>query len=513
MNINIDRIISKIKVNEIKKNFEYLRENYSVINSIKFLQFVRSQPVDSIFENCQYVFSEPMDGYLLYDKMLKSFDLSLEQLDYQQNSLIQFINKACNIDKEHLEILKDCLSFIESEIKWKSSNKYLKESFKYDVNVYNLEPVLENDINKEMDNIILNINYEPELINSYQNLINQINKNNLKVSTINFPLILVKNTALILSIGGVVTGAMIMLILSLPLLLVSTIISKKVDNKYIESYKVCLRHEIMRLRMFNEHDSKKKKIIADYIEQLEVAIIKLEDFKNNNLIKESYVSSLSTDEDELSTTILTQFIDVLVFDEEKDEDDDDMKIELEQFNEFFRNINKYQALKEMCYLEEGIISNTSKKITHGIKSTANSINNTTHKVSKVIDGPIDAFNEIINKYNKMDASERRNRIIEGQSQFNLFKIIKYGIASGLVWAVSPALAAIGLLTAVAINVHSEVKARKKILVELEDELKIVESKIDDAKSNDDERDKKYQLMRIKNKLEKDISRIRYGLDD
>ena len=45
---------------------------------------------------------------------------------------------------------------------------------------------------------------------------------------------------------------------------------------------------------------------------------------------------------------------------------------------------------------------------------------------------------------------------------------------------------------------------------METELKLVDEKIEDAKS--DKKDKeKYQLMRIKAKLEKEIDRIKFGL--
>ena len=82
---------------------------------------------------------------------------------------------------------------------------------------------------------------------------------------------------------------------------------------------------------------------------------------------------------------------------------------------------------------------------------------------------------------------------------------------GGIWAINPAIAAITFLVGVALDAKADSKVRTQILDELKEELKIVEEKIDDAKS-DSERQKKYELMRIKNKLEKDIKRIEYRLD-
>jgi len=516
MNININRVLSNVKVNVIKKEFDYLKENYSTINSINYLQFVRSQPIDIIFENSQYVFSELREGYKLYNRILKSFDLSLEQLQVQQNKLKEYISRCKNNEydnKSHIYLLNECVKFIESEIKYKNSFKYLKESMIYDIHFNYLQPVLEDNISNIMDEIILNINHNPTLINEYQVLIHHIEKESVLVIGKNFPLILAKNTALILAMGGIIAGTLLILVLSVPLLLVNSIIEKKIDNTFIESYKYCIRKEISRLKIVKEEDENRKKTIDKYIEQLELAYNKLDESKDNNTaVKENSITTITEDENDLTTTILTQFINTLIFDEEEDNETEDMQFTLENFNILIRNIRKLQNIKEMNCLQEGTIDNVGRKVVHAVRSTANNIGSGSSSIKKSVNHVVDAFNDTIDKYKKMEVNERRNRIIEGGSSFTLMKIIKYGIAVGLVWAVSPALAAIGLLTSVALNVHADIKERKKILNDLEDELKIVDAKIEDSR-NDDQKEKKYQLMRIKSKLEKDIARIKYRLDD
>ena len=72
------------------------------------------------------------------------------------------------------------------------------------------------------------------------------------------------------------------------------------------------------------------------------------------------------------------------------------------------------------------------------------------------------------------------------------------------------MAIIGFRVAIAIDKKIDEKYRKQILNDLELELKMVNEKLEDAKSDGD-REAKYELMRIQNKLEKDIERIKYGL--
>ena len=58
--------------------------------------------------------------------------------------------------------------------------------------------------------------------------------------------------------------------------------------------------------------------------------------------------------------------------------------------------------------------------------------------------------------------------------------------------------------------NTEKREKKRLLLELETELKLTKEKIEDAKSENDKK-KKYQLMRIESTLEKEITRIKYGL--
>ena len=58
--------------------------------------------------------------------------------------------------------------------------------------------------------------------------------------------------------------------------------------------------------------------------------------------------------------------------------------------------------------------------------------------------------------------------------------------------------------------RTEEREKKRILLDLETELKITREKIEDAKG-DNAKQQKYELMRIEATLEKEITRIKHGL--
>ena len=67
-----------------------------------------------------------------------------------------------------------------------------------------------------------------------------------------------------------------------------------------------------------------------------------------------------------------------------------------------------------------------------------------------------------------------------------------------------------MLAGYALSKRTEEREKKRILLDLETELKITREKIEDAKG-DNAKQQKYELMRIEATLEKEITRIKHGL--
>lgn len=140
-----------------------------------------------------------------------------------------------------------------------------------------------------------------------------------------------------------------------------------------------------------------------------------------------------------------------------------------------------------------------------LKAKAN-INVAVRKASDKIDSIAD---KIFGQMKSAKDEDERERIIRNSIP-KASSIIKKAITTGAVALLNPALALIGLLSSIAINKRTRDVQRKLILNELQTEFKIVEEKIKDAESENDKK-KKYELMRIQAKLQKDIERIRYNL--
>lgn len=133
--------------------------------------------------------------------------------------------------------------------------------------------------------------------------------------------------------------------------------------------------------------------------------------------------------------------------------------------------------------------------------------------SKITEPWVKFIDELVEKMRDADEEERRNLIIKGGVVPKIIRWLKRGIGLVLVGSlgsVGATIAVIGALTMIAIDHRLDAKERTKILRELENELTIVEEKIDDSRG-DENKQKKYELIRIRNKLKNDIARIKLRL--
>ena len=208
---------------------------------------------------------------------------------------------------------------------------------------------------------------------------------------------------------------------------------------------------------------------------------------------------------------------------------EDTEIELDDVVEL------YQLTEALCDYETNmeassrIITKGTEKVTRAIgKASAKSsgMNASDSKVgqikrgAKIVDDKAsDAINHKIDQILNFSRDAKREKIIEGKNTIRLSKVLKTAIGlvigGNLVFKTGhPLLGAIatiiGVLGASALSKSTEVREKRRILLDLETELKITREKIDDAKS-ENEKEKKYQLMRIEAQLEKEIFRIKHGM--
>ena len=197
----------------------------------------------------------------------------------------------------------------------------------------------------------------------------------------------------------------------------------------------------------------------------------------------------------------------------------------EQLIEYFTLFNN-ECLSEAS---SRIITKGTEKVTKGVgnisaksrgmgssKSKVDQIKRGARIVDDRASGAVNAkLDDIIN----FTRDAKREKIITGKNTVKLGKGLKTIISSlaagGLAKvALGPVMGTaatiISLLGARALSKRTEEREKKRILLELETELKIVKEKIEDARG-DNNKQQKYQLMRIQANLEKEITRIRHGL--
>lgn len=198
-------------------------------------------------------------------------------------------------------------------------------------------------------------------------------------------------------------------------------------------------------------------------------------------------------------------------------------------------VEAYQLAHDICkyqYMQEAsttIITKGTNKITKAIGNASAKSRGMANAKSKVgaikrgariiDDRASDAVNKKIDDIMNFSRDAKREKILTGkntvrvgQSLKNAIKIIVGG-AAGLA-AFGPLAGAIigfiGILGARGISKNVEDREKKRILLELETELKIVKEKVEDSKAENNKK-QKYQLMRIQANLEKEITRIKHGL--
>lgn len=141
-------------------------------------------------------------------------------------------------------------------------------------------------------------------------------------------------------------------------------------------------------------------------------------------------------------------------------------------------------------------------------------------VGEAIKRTIDPMEKFIQKQyetlKEKDANERRNVILKGGAMPKVMRWVKRGIgilALGVAGKVIPAAAIVSgiiFIGHIATDKYLDKKERAKLLRELEDEIQICNEKIDDSRG-DDNKQKKYELMRIRNQLTRTSEKIRLGL--
>lgn len=189
--------------------------------------------------------------------------------------------------------------------------------------------------------------------------------------------------------------------------------------------------------------------------------------------------------------------------------------------EFAKLYNVGEVLTESNAISKGARS-VSRKVQKNTASAIRNVGSTAHEVKQAAKNAVNPMEKYIGqmmeKIKKADAAQRREVIIRGGVVPKVLRWIKRSIpliaGAGIGAAIPPAaiISGIALLGFIASDKYLDSKEKRKILREIEDEIELTNEKIDDSRG-DNNKQKKYELMRIRNNLKRTQNRILYNLKE
>lgn len=267
-------------------------------------------------------------------------------------------------------------------------------------------------------------------------------------------------------------------LLGIVTLIVDRVIKDKVDAKVIDKYISKYEKEIdkTRRKIDNCKNKQQKKELEDFLNVLEKGLSNLEDRKWK-----------LEDED---TVVLNKMKEI--GDKELDEAVNILVKEYYMLTEDQRII----LFDEDFILSEGVIDtvkNETKVLKHGTDKKIASMDRWFQSTARTIKHGIQ--------------NKSRTELIENESFPKMSKMIKRAIILGTTWAINPAVAIIGAMTAFVLSKRGTEKQRKKLIAELNNELELINEKIKDADSNNDKK-QKYELIRLRQKVQMNRDKIK-----
>lgn len=508
----INAILKERRKTPVKEAFSILRESYNDAGVDSFITKCNSLPGQSILNESKYIFTvnESTSNYFNDFCKLNSKLFSDQELVEKYEEVYEVLNKS--IDKNiatgnHFESMVDIKETLEDEIKRRSYNKNcLLESYKTSLEE---ETLITTRDRKIFDSIKLNpgnidndIKRVESLIESFAN--NFSNANMLITKLIPVSTVIVNNYPDKLTEGSSIVNIGDTL---------KSLINKNESN--IIRYRKILESNIKDICETNTISKIYKDKLEDNMAIFHQAAYNVVYKPEPSAVTESIIIN-SEAETEILEDLLVESVINIGINEEISESDFKKNL-----NTFYRCAKELDLLEEAAKINRGSKSKTFKvanKIEKGVRKFTNNARDRydTNKRNKMgIDKAKEHIEKTINypiqKFLEKDREDRKKRIIQGGFRAQVWKWLKIAVRSGFIgWAINPLMGAITAIGLAAIDKGTDARTKRDILKELETEIKICEEKIEDSKSEAKKREK-YQLMRLKAKLEKEYERIKYNL--
>ena len=559
--------IENRRLNNIEKNYKRLIENFTPVNAIKYCEYLKTKDKHELVNNFECVYTVPAKGAwdvvnalfeeLFIDKDYSTIDRLYESiqeykqlcLDNNQVSSMDYINDAINYVQESYKPLltnKNLVSYIMESFNPTDDeelNEKVKDYVESTVDVLFPEEIDDNEFEEKLASIE---SFDVEQRKMVAEFVEPVKK------TFTNPIYTNQDRDMSIKrlISEVSIGKLTKLLRETTFkgdndLANDIIDSAEIDhNRIIHSnkYEPALYNDLedkvdSLIELIDNSKNDTEDTVVDELEKykktIESIIIDANMGKTSyNIWKENSDELLDLDDDDCEEECSDEDIINSIDDFADMLEDEDILIEkaITEYQIHRANlIKEYKVTKETIYpvlksldriqylyeesgrkslagqfgrmkekMARQFVSNARKTrdaLEHGViasKKAAEHINNfVSSTIQKILDSPY---------------KEKREEILKGGYKVKLTNFIKDGIRHGVAFAINPVLGAISVLSKVASDATVDMKVRKEILQELKNEVKMVDEKLEDARSDGNKKEK-YQLMRTRQRLESEIERI------
>lgn len=111
---------------------------------------------------------------------------------------------------------------------------------------------------------------------------------------------------------------------------------------------------------------------------------------------------------------------------------------------------------------------------------------------------------------KLLIGDVKTEVIEGK-KFSAMSLLKTALSTAAIFSVSWIAGLIAIVVKYSLKKSTTISERKKIVMELEAEIEMINEKIEDARGDGD-REAKYAMMRTRTELQNALKRIKYGME-
>ena len=533
MNSSIKNVLdSKKKENKYQVMFDEVRRSDTPIAFIEYVSRLARESDNVIKENVDSLLENTITL-----RFLKTFANSqyctiedLGEINAHIDERIKSISEL-SCDDNMINDLNDTKNKINNIIECRSTMEWLKVDTKYQFARRRFDDccLFEASALDDLELIRYTINISPDAVNRYAKVLSRVETESYSRIEQSLPRLLELNTQMILGLDVVLSGRTMTMVSSMPKIIVDRVI-KDGSKKQKKSFINIITKHIYEIRDHIQRvDQRQYDILSCYLDVLYEAYDALNNYSESTSVKE-HIADMQPDvimyEEGVIEDPVAELEDSLadiIFD---DADEIDSKA-LENLIILSNKINNMYVVDEAGKVTKIIrkgaykASDASKKLASKVSDMRSNAKRTATAINKGVQPFTNMVSKILDDIKNMDSNERRERIIKGDFKHKLFGAIKKGITMIIAWQVGGAISpmggvvglivgAIAVLTSIAIDKKLDDKTRREIIRELETELAVVNEKLEDSRG-DENKQNKYQLIRIKKKLEADLDRIRYNI--